>query len=81
LKTSINDFDIFDPEIAAHEIQRATARLNEITSLVPSALSADIEASLEIAAKLVLRGGKKSLRGFKRQEVHLAIKEFFSSKP
>lgn len=67
LKCITNDLVQDDPE-TAHGIQTAAARLIEIAALAPAAINADVEASLQIAATLVITTQKKSLKGFRRLE-------------
>lgn len=64
------------PERTAREIQRAAARLNEIATLIPAAVNADLEASRAIAAKFRTTQGEKSLRGFHKSNYTFEYKDF-----
>lgn len=74
LNSVTNDLGQDDPEGAAHGIQCAAARLTEIADLAPAAINADLEASLDIAAKFRTTQEEKSLKGFRRINIELKIK-------
>jgi hypothetical protein len=66
IQSITDDLEQIDPEEAAHGIHCASARLIEIAVLAPAAVSAELEASLDIAARFRFTQREKSLKGFRR---------------
>ena len=57
-----------DLKQAAGEMHNAAARLGEIAALIPDAEKADLEESLQVAARFVTTTKARSLKGFRRLE-------------